>query len=201
MKYRDATAKLTEYRGQIAEIRERMRSTQAAIEPEDVRDYELAVPDGKVTLSSLFGDKDTLFVIHNMGHGCSSCTMWADGFNGVYHHLRDRAAFVVSSPEAPEEQRSFAASRSWRFPMVSTDRRHHFRRGHGLPPQRPFDAGRVGVQAPGRQDRAGGRYRFRSRRRFLCRLEPVRSVARGPRRLAAEIQLRGMMAPGGAIIP
>lgn len=120
MKYRDATAKLTEYRGQIAEIRERMRSTQAAIEPEDVRDYELAVPDGKVTLSSLFGDKDTLFVIHNMGHGCSSCTMWADGFNGVYHHLRDRAAFVVSSPEAPEEQRSFAASRSWRFPMVST---------------------------------------------------------------------------------
>lgn len=120
MNYRDATAKLTDYRGQIAEIRERMRSTQAAIEPEDVRDYELAVSEGTVSLSSLFGDKDTLFVIHNMGSGCSNCTMWADGFNGVYHHLRDRAAFVVSSTEAPEEQRSFAASRNWRFPMVSS---------------------------------------------------------------------------------
>jgi len=46
--------------------------------------------------------------------------MWADGFNGVLDHLSDRAAFVVSSPDAPEHQRSFAASRGWRFPMVST---------------------------------------------------------------------------------
>ena len=120
MKYRDTSARLTEYRNQIAEIREKMRSTQAAVEPEDVQDYELAVPEGTVKLSSLFGDKDTLFVIHNMGSGCSSCTMWADGFNGVYQHLRDRAAFVVSSPETPEQQRSFAAGRGWRFPMVST---------------------------------------------------------------------------------
>lgn len=120
MKYRDAQAKLTDYRHQIAEIRERMRSTQVAVEPEEVQDYAFAVPEGTASLSSLFGDKDTLFVIHNMGSGCSSCTMWADGFNGVYHHLRDRAAFVVSSPEAPEEQRNFAASRNWRFPMVST---------------------------------------------------------------------------------
>lgn len=119
MNYHHATAKLAEYRSQIAEIRERMRDTQAAIEPEDVKDYDLAVPEGTVKLSSLFGDKDTLFVIHNMGTGCSSCTMWADGFNGVYDHLRDRAAFVLSSPDAPEVQRAFAAGRGWRFPMVS----------------------------------------------------------------------------------
>lgn len=119
MNYRDAQAKLTGYRHQIAEIRERMRSTQAAIEPEDVRDYELGVPEGTASLSSLFGDKDTLFVIHNMGTGCASCTMWADGFNGVYDHLRDRAAFVLSSPDTPEVQQAFAAGRGWRFPMVS----------------------------------------------------------------------------------
>jgi len=45
--------------------------------------------------------------------------MWADGFNGVFEHLRDRAAFVVSSPDTPERQHSFAAGRGWKFPMVS----------------------------------------------------------------------------------
>ena len=45
--------------------------------------------------------------------------MWADGFNGVFAHLRDRAAFVVSSPDPPERQQSFASGRGWRFPMVS----------------------------------------------------------------------------------
>lgn len=120
MSYRDTTAKLAEYRRQIAGLREKMRGVQASIEPEEVPDYEFATPNGTERLSALFGAHDTLFVIHNMGTGCSSCTMWADGFNGVFQHLRDRAAFVVSSPDAPEKQRSFAAERGWKFPMVST---------------------------------------------------------------------------------
>src|SRR5260221_7370174 len=119
MSYRETTKQLAEYRRQIAALREKMRSAQAAIEPEEVSDYEFATPRGRVLLSDLFGDKDTLFVIHNMGTSCSSCTMWADGFNGVYQHLRDRAAFVVSSPDAPDLQQSFAAGRGWQFPMVS----------------------------------------------------------------------------------
>ena len=119
MSYRESTRQIAEYRREIAAIREKMRAVQAAIEPEEVRDYELATPQGEVRLSELFGDKDTLFVIHNMGTGCASCTLWADGFNGVYPHLRDRAAFVVASPDPPERQRSFAAERGWKFPMVS----------------------------------------------------------------------------------
>src|SRR5712671_3814299 len=119
MTYKDTVRKLAVYRTQIAELREKMRGAQAAIEPEEVSDYEFATPRGKVRLSALFGDKDTLFVIHNMGTGCANCTMWADGFNGVYEHLRDRAAFVVSSPDAPERQQSFAAGRGWKFPMIS----------------------------------------------------------------------------------
>jgi predicted dithiol-disulfide oxidoreductase (DUF899 family) len=34
-------------------------------------------------------------------------------------HLDNRAAFVVSSPDAPEAQKKFAATRGWRFRMVS----------------------------------------------------------------------------------
>jgi predicted dithiol-disulfide oxidoreductase (DUF899 family) len=119
MSYRETTRQLAEYRRQIGEIREKMRGAQAAIEPEAVRDYEFETAQGSVRLSALFGDKDTLFVIHNMGTGCPNCTMWADGFNGVFEHLRDRAAFVVSSPDPPDKQQSFAASRGWKFPMVS----------------------------------------------------------------------------------
>jgi predicted dithiol-disulfide oxidoreductase (DUF899 family) len=119
MKYKETAERLAEYRSQIADIREKMRSAQESIEPEEVQDYKFATPQGKVRLSALFGDKDTLFVIHNMGTSCAHCTMWADGFNGVFEHLRDRAAFVVSSPDTPERQENFAAGRGWKFPMVS----------------------------------------------------------------------------------
>ena len=86
----------------------------------EVADYLFATLKGPATLSSLFGAKRDLFVIHNMGRGCNSCTMWADGFNGLYPHIRDRASFVLSNAETPEQQAEFAASRGWTFPMVST---------------------------------------------------------------------------------
>jgi predicted dithiol-disulfide oxidoreductase (DUF899 family) len=119
MSYRESTRQIAGYRRQIAELRQKMRAAQAAVEPEEVDDYEFATSAGKVRLSALFGDKDTLFVIHNMGTGCPACTMWADGFNGVFDHLRDRAAFVVASPDPPDRQHRFATDRGWRFPMVS----------------------------------------------------------------------------------
>lgn len=117
--YRESAAALAQYRGQIAELRKKMREVQAGIEPEEVTDYVLATADGTSRLSELFGTKSELFVIHNMGASCPYCTLWADGFNGIYDHLVDRAAFVLSSPDLPAEQRRFAASRGWRFPMVS----------------------------------------------------------------------------------
>ncbi len=89
--------------------------------PESVRDYELKNAYGAVRLSEMFGDKDDLILIHNMGTGCSNCTMWADEFNGVYQHLQSRAAFVVVSPDGPEVQEVFAKKRGWRFPIYSAE--------------------------------------------------------------------------------
>ena len=119
MKYPDAAAHLADYRRQIAVIREKMRATQAAAEPQEVSDYEFRTPEGPIRLSQLFGDHEYLIVIHNMGSSCPACTMWADGYNGIHHHVTTRAAFVVSSPEPPQVQREFAASRGWKFPMIS----------------------------------------------------------------------------------
>jgi predicted dithiol-disulfide oxidoreductase (DUF899 family) len=119
MQYKDAAKEVEQYRIEIGELRRKIQAARAAAEPEEVRDYEFTTREGKVRLSALFGGKDDLFVIHNMGKSCPSCTLWADGYNGIYHHLADRAAFVVSSPDPLEVQQQFAASRSWRFPMVS----------------------------------------------------------------------------------
>lgn len=85
-----------------------------------VSDYTLKGPgDADVHLSELFGTKQDLILIHNMGSRCPMCTLWADGFNGVYPHLADRAAFVVVSPDAPDRQQEFAQRRGWQFPMYS----------------------------------------------------------------------------------
>lgn len=119
MNYADAMETLTRHRAQIAEIRGEMRKVQQAIEPEAVKDYSFATLEGETRLSALFGAKDDLIVVHNMGRSCPYCTLWADGFNGVYPHLANRAAFVVTTPDPPEVQREFATSRGWRFPMVS----------------------------------------------------------------------------------
>ena len=119
MDYAQARQELEGRRRQIEALRKEMRQVQQAVEPQPVEDYVFQTPEGEVRLSQLFGAKDDLFVIHNMGTGCSACTMWADGFNGVYDHLADRAAFVVSSPDAPARQQAFAKGRDWRFPMVS----------------------------------------------------------------------------------
>jgi predicted dithiol-disulfide oxidoreductase (DUF899 family) len=121
MRYRESTKKLDAYRREIAGIRKKMRKLQAKIEPEIVDDYELTTLKGSRRLSELFGDKDDLIVIHNMGAGCPYCTLWADGFNGLYDHIADRAAFVVVTPDRPAAQRKFAESRGWRFPMASHD--------------------------------------------------------------------------------
>jgi predicted dithiol-disulfide oxidoreductase (DUF899 family) len=119
MKYPDVNRKLADYRRQIAEIRERMRETLAAVEPQEVKDYEFTNIDGPVRLSQLFGHHEDLIVIHNMGISCPSCTLWADGYNGIHQHVVTRAGFVVSSPDRPTVQMKFAESRGWKFPMVS----------------------------------------------------------------------------------
>ena len=119
MKYVEGAKKLATHREQIAAIRNRMLKIRKTIAPQEVEDYSFATVGGRMRLSELFGGKNDLFVIHNMGASCPYCTLWADGYNGIYPHLANRASFVVSSPDAPATQKKFAKGRGWRFPMVS----------------------------------------------------------------------------------
>lgn len=121
MSYGSKQDQLKKLQEQVTELRKKITDVRKSQEPEKVKDYELTSSNGeKVRLSTLFGDKKELFVVHNMGKKCAYCTLWADGFNGILGHLESRAAFVVSTPDSIETQREFAQSRGWKFRMVST---------------------------------------------------------------------------------
>lgn len=86
----------------------------------DVQDYSFKDRDGnEVTLSQMFGDKNDLVLIHNMGKSCSYCTLWADGFSGVAYFVEKKAAFCLVSHDLWAVQREFADARGWKFKMYS----------------------------------------------------------------------------------
>jgi predicted dithiol-disulfide oxidoreductase (DUF899 family)/AraC-like DNA-binding protein len=105
---------------ELLKTKQRLAEARRNRPPEPVSDYTFTDWNGQpVKLSELFGDKDDLILVHNMGTGCSYCTMWADGFTGLVPHLSDRASFVVASPDEPAVQKRFAEKRNWNFRMVS----------------------------------------------------------------------------------
>jgi len=104
----------------IADLRKQLVALRKQSSGESVEDYTLKRKDGSsVRLSELFGDKTDLIVIHNMGKRCSYCTLWADGFNGVWRHLENRAAFVLVSADEPETMKQFTEGRNWGFTCLS----------------------------------------------------------------------------------
>ncbi|MBD8069881.1 DUF899 family protein [Bacillus sp. PS06] len=107
---------------EIHEKKIKLMEMRKSVPRHEVTNYSFIDSMGReVHLLDLFGDKNELIVIQNMGKSCPYCTMWADGFNGVYHHIIEKAAFVVATPDSPEIQDAFAAERQWQFPMVSTE--------------------------------------------------------------------------------
>jgi predicted dithiol-disulfide oxidoreductase (DUF899 family) len=108
-----AEEELVRWRETVSQLRRQLPQQQ-------IHDYQFKDGNGNaVALSSLFGNKEDLIVIHNMGKTCVYCTLWADGFNGVCEHLKDRAGFAVVSPDEPAIMRDFAGSRNWKFRIVS----------------------------------------------------------------------------------
>lgn len=106
---------------QIAALKLKAADARRKLTPTPVQDYTLAYAGSgvKVKLSDLFADKQDLIVVHNMGRKCAYCTLWADGFAGLYKHLSSRCAFVVATPDEPVVAAAFAAARHWTFPVVS----------------------------------------------------------------------------------
>ena len=90
------------------------------------KDYTFDGPNGRETLAQLFGDRSQLVVYHFMfapewEAGCKSCSFWADNFNGITAHLRQRdVAFAAISRAPLAKLQAFAQRLGWTFKWVSS---------------------------------------------------------------------------------
>lgn len=113
------TQQIAELEKQIFDLTAKLNELRKENHEGEVPNYTFDTLAGETTLLEMFGDRDKLLVIHNMGQGCRYCTLWADGFNGILPHLEDALSIVFVSKDPPEMQRKFANARNWRFRMAS----------------------------------------------------------------------------------
>lgn len=114
-----ATEEIAQLEQQLAELTTKLHKLHSELPGEEVKNYTFETAEGAVTLRDLFGDKDKLLVIHNMGQACRYCTLWGDGINPFVPHLESALAVAMVSKDSPSAQRTFANSRNWRMRMVS----------------------------------------------------------------------------------
>ena len=136
--YRKAREALREAEIALRDQRERVAALRRAL-PQDtaVEDYVLIEgprdleagdePLSEVRLSGLFEDHDKpLLLMHFMfgkkqAHVCPMCAMWADGYNAVQGHLRQRMNFAVAVAGDLAAFRGIARDRGWHdLRLVST---------------------------------------------------------------------------------
>jgi predicted dithiol-disulfide oxidoreductase (DUF899 family) len=83
---------------------ERVADQRRALPPggQLAKDFEFLFESGSISLSRLFGEKDTLMV-YSMMYGpqrklpCPSCTSFLTAWNGIAVNLRERIAIVVTA--------------------------------------------------------------------------------------------------------
>jgi predicted dithiol-disulfide oxidoreductase (DUF899 family) len=110
---------LQEAEKELYELTRKVADLRKESKPAPVKNYAFKTLDGEVSLLELFGNRDVLFLIHNMGQGCRYCTLWADGLNGFIPHIESQFSLALVSKDSPQTQRQFANSRNWRFKMAS----------------------------------------------------------------------------------
>ncbi len=125
----EAEIALKDQREKVAELRRKL--------PQDtvVEDYPLRVTDldgdaalKETRLSALFDDPGKPLVLMHFMYGgsmqdpCPMCTMWADGYDGVVSHLRQRVNFGVLVAGDLATFRRYAEGRGWRnLRLVSSE--------------------------------------------------------------------------------
>ena len=91
------------------------------------KDYRFQTEEGEKSLGDLFEGYSQLVIFHFMygpdwDAGCKSCSFWADNFNGIGAHLRQRDTRLVAVSRAPlRTLLAFRDRMGWQFPWVSSE--------------------------------------------------------------------------------
>ena len=92
------------------------------------KEYRFDTEQGEQNLGDLFDGCGQLVIYHFMygpdwEAGCKSCSFWADNYNGIGEHLRQRDTRLVAVSRAPlDTLLAFRERMGWRFPWVSSGR-------------------------------------------------------------------------------
>ncbi|HTE84511.1 MAG TPA: DUF899 family protein, partial [Dehalococcoidia bacterium] len=86
--------------------------------PSDLSDDSAAGISERRLADMLDDGTSTLLLQHVMYHpdddeACPMCSMWADGFNAIAHHIRQRASFVLTAKAGVRKLRTWGRRRGW----------------------------------------------------------------------------------------
>src|SRR5581483_9026692 len=90
------------------------------------KDYRFETDKGAVALGDLFAGRSQLLVYHFMfgpdyKAGCPSCSMIADGFNGLDVHLANHDVMLWAVSRAPlAKLQTYKQRMGWTFPWASS---------------------------------------------------------------------------------
>lgn len=88
--------------------------------------YQFQGPHGALSLLDLFDGRSQLIIYHFMfapdwEEGCTSCSFWADNFDGIPIHLNHRDVTFTAVSRAPLAKiNAYKHRMGWRFPWVSS---------------------------------------------------------------------------------
>ncbi len=126
-KWLEARRALLAREKQLTRLRDELSEQRRALPWVRVeKPYLFDAEQGKRTLADLFDGRSQLLVYHFMfpaswEAGCKSCSFWADGYDGIAVHLRQRDVALVAVSKAPlEKLLAFRRRMGWSFPWVSS---------------------------------------------------------------------------------
>jgi predicted dithiol-disulfide oxidoreductase (DUF899 family) len=114
---------------ELTHARDRLSEQRRALPWERVdKPYTFETASGRRSLAELFEEKSQLVVYHFMfgpaenSTPCRACSFWADNFNGVVSHLKQRDVNMVAISRAPLSKLQAHAKRlGWSFPWHSSN--------------------------------------------------------------------------------
>jgi predicted dithiol-disulfide oxidoreductase (DUF899 family) len=90
------------------------------------KNYVFEGPSGKTTLAELFEGRSQLIIYHFMfgpdwEAGCPHCSFWADNFDAIIVHLKQRDVTMIAVSRAPlQKLTEFKKRMGWTFKWVSS---------------------------------------------------------------------------------
>ena len=114
------TRRVNELTLQIHRLQNELCTVRNSLPSQPIQNFTLRIQSGAAPLLSLFKNYRDLIIFHHRGSPCSHSDLWADGFNGILHHIQSRAAFALVSPDSPDQLTALKTQRNWQFPVFST---------------------------------------------------------------------------------